>query len=66
MTVDHYYVQDLSDQVFLIRECLSEGGKQGPNDRIVHSFNMRYDAYNYVKSINEEHRKLAEEVKSEK
>jgi len=51
MMVDRYYVQRLTEQVFLIRECLSADGKPGSNDRIVRSFDIRHDAYMYADSV---------------
>ena len=60
MTEDRYYVQHLTDQVFLIRERLSADGKPGPNDRIIRAFDVRHDAYMYVGSVNKRQRKLDE------
>ncbi len=57
---DRYYVQRLTEQVFLIRERLSAEGGPGPDDRIVRSFDVRHDAYQYVGSVNERQRKLDE------
>ena len=60
MMVDRYYVQRLTEQVFLIRECLSADGKPGSNDRIVRSFDIRHNAYMYADSVNDKQRKLDE------
>jgi len=60
MMEDRYYVQRLSEQIFLIRERVSADGKPGPDDRIVRSFDVRNDAYLYVDSMNERQRKLDE------
>ncbi len=60
MTEDRYYVQSLTEQVFLVRERVSTDGKPGPNDRIVRSFDVRHDAYMYVGNLNEKQRKLDE------
>ena len=57
MMEDRYYVQRLSEQIFLIRECMSADGKPGPDDRIVRSFDVRNDAYLYVDSVNKRQRK---------
>ncbi len=38
MIQDCYYVQGLTDQIFLVRERMSANGEQGPDDRIVKSF----------------------------
>jgi hypothetical protein len=61
MKEDRYYVQRLTEQVFLIRERLSANGAQGPDDRIVRSFDVRHDAYAYADSVNEKQRKLDED-----
>jgi hypothetical protein len=60
MMEDRYYVQRLTEQVFLIRECQSADGEPGPDDRIVRSFVVRHDAYVYVDTINEKQKKLDE------
>ena len=57
---DRYYVQRLTEQVFVIRERISSDGEPGPNDRIVRSFDVRHDAYVYADSENEKQRKLDE------
>jgi hypothetical protein len=57
-TEDRYYVQRLTEQVFVIRERVSADGEPGPNDRIARSFDMRHDAYVFVDSVNELQRKL--------
>jgi len=49
---NRYYVQDLTEQVFLVRECESVDGGPGPNDRIVRSFAIRADAYAHVNTLN--------------
>lgn len=48
-----YYVQRLTEQVFLIRERKTADGESGPDDRIVRSFVFRHDAYMYVDTMNE-------------
>jgi hypothetical protein len=48
-----YYVQSLTEHVFVVRRCLSEEGKPGSDDRIVRSFDIRYDASNYANSMND-------------
>ena len=60
MMEDRYYVQHLTEQIFLIRECMSADGGPGPDDRIVRSFDVRHDAYMYADSVNERQRKLDE------
>jgi hypothetical protein len=53
MKEGRYYVQALTDHIFLVRECQSTNGKPGSDDTIVKSFNFRYDAYHYANSKNE-------------
>ena len=60
MMEDRYYVQRLTEQVFLIRERKTVDGESGPDDRIVRSFVFRHDAYQYVDSMNEKQKKLDE------
>jgi hypothetical protein len=60
MMEDRYYVQRLTEQVFLIRERTSADGKPGPDDRIVRSFVFRQDAYMFVDTVNEKQKKLDE------
>lgn len=58
---DRYYVQHLTEQVFLIRECLSVDGKPGPGDRLVRAFDVRHDADLYARDVNERQRMLDEQ-----
>ena len=60
MMEDRYYVQRLTEQVFLIRERKTVDEEPGPDDRIVRSFVFRHDAYRYVDSMNEKQKKLDE------
>ena len=60
MMEDRYYVQRLTEQVFLIRERQSSDGESGSDDRIVRSFVFRHDAYMYVDTMNEKQKKLDE------
>jgi len=57
---DRYYVQRLTEQVFLIRERKSAEEGPGPDDRIVRSFVFRHDAYMYADTVNKEQKKLDE------
>ncbi len=50
---NRYYVQHLTEQVFVVRERMSISGTPGPDDRIVRSFDVLHDAYMYVSSLNE-------------
>lgn len=51
---DHYYVQALTESIFVVRKCLSTEGEPGPDDRIVRSFNGHHDASQYARSMNDE------------
>ena len=57
---DRYYVQRLTEQVFLIRERKSADEGPGPDDRIVRSFVFRHDAYMYADTVNNKQKKLDE------
>lgn len=57
---NRYYVQCLTDQVFVIRERVSPDEGAGSADRIVRSFDVRHDAFMYVDNMNEQQRKLDE------
>jgi hypothetical protein len=59
---DRYYVQRLTEQIFLIRERTSADGKPGPDDRIVRSFSIRHDAYMYADSVNNKQKELDEHL----
>jgi hypothetical protein len=58
MMEDRYYVQHLSEQVFLIRERMSADQEPGPDDHIIRSFDIRFDAYTYADNANIMQRKL--------
>ena len=58
---DRYYVQRLTEQIFLVRERLSADREPGPDDRIVRSFDIRHDAYMYADGMNDAQRKLDEQ-----
>lgn len=59
MIDNRYYVQHLTEQIFLVRERASEDAP-GSDDRIVRSFEVRHDAYVYADNVNEAQRKLDE------
>ncbi len=59
MKENHYYVQFLTEQIFLVRESLSANGEPGPDDPIVRSFDVRHDAYSYASSMNDGQNKPA-------
>lgn len=65
VTEESYYVQRLTEQVFVIREHVSGDGEPRPADRIVKSFDMSHDAYVYVDMLNEKQRKLDAEKRAE-
>lgn len=58
---DRYYVQRLTDQIYLVRERLTVDEGPGPNDHIIRSFDIRHDAYTYADSVNTKQRKLDEQ-----
>ena len=60
MMEDRYYVQRLTEQVFLIRERKSAEEGPGPDDRIVRSFVFRHDAYMYADTVNKKQKQLDE------
>jgi hypothetical protein len=61
MMADRYYVQRLTEQIYLIRECKSTDGEPGTDDPIVRSFTVRHDAEMYAKRVNDQQRKLDEQ-----
>lgn len=61
MMDDRYYVQRITEQVFLIRERTSSKAEMGPDDRIVRSFDVRHDANIFAENMNEKQRKLDEQ-----
>lgn len=60
MRGNHYYVQHLTEYIFLIRERMTGDGEPGPNDRIVQSFADHDDAYRSVSEMNDRRRQLDE------
>ena len=59
---DRYYVQRLTEQIFLVRERTSADGEPGPDDHIVRSFDVRHDAYMYADSVNKKQKELDEHL----
>ena len=59
---DRYYVQRLTEQIFLVRERMSADVEPGPDDRIVRSFDVRHDAYMYADSMNNKQKELDEQL----
>lgn len=58
MREERYYVQRLTEQVYVVRERLAAGEESGSDDRIVRSFNVGQDAYRYADTMNERQREL--------
>ncbi len=58
VTEERYYVQRITEQVFVIRERASDDKRPGPADHIVKSFDTRHDAYTHLDLLNEKQRKL--------
>jgi hypothetical protein len=48
-----YYVQHLTEQIFVVRERLLDDGAARADDRIVRSFQIGHDAYQYASSMND-------------
>lgn len=61
MKEDRYYIQRLSEQIFVIRERLSADEGPAADDRIVRSFTIGHDASQYADNINAKQRKLDEQ-----
>ena len=57
-TQDRYYVQSITEQIFVIREREAVEGEAGSKDRIVKSFDTRHDAYAHLDRLNAQQRKL--------
>lgn len=52
MLKDRYYVQHISNQLFLVRERMMESPDTVVNDRLIRSFETRFDAYEYADTMN--------------
>ena len=66
VTEERYYVQKVTEQIFVIRERVSEQEEPKHNTRIIKSFDMSHDAYVYVDMLNEKQRKLDAEKGEER
>lgn len=53
MREGRYYVQSLTEHIFLVRQHLPGEGKPGPDDPIIRSFDIRHDASSYADSMND-------------
>jgi len=58
---NRYYVQRVTEQVFVIRERSSLDKEPGTDDRFARAFSIRHDADQYVLSMNEKQRQLDEQ-----
>jgi len=63
MLEDRYYVQQLTEQIFLVRQRKAVEEEPGPDDRLVRAFDMRHDADIFVENANNQQRKLDEQDK---
>lgn len=54
---NRFYVQHLTEQIFLVRECQRTDGIPGADDLIVRSFLAGHDAFQYAERLNESQRK---------
>lgn len=59
-TEDRYYVKQLTEQIFLVRERVLANEGPRSDDRIVRSFDIRHDAYMFAESMNDKQKKLDE------
>ncbi len=63
---NRYYVQHLTEQIFLVRERVSADGAPGSDDRIVRSFDVLRDAHMYASSLNDGQSKLHDAATTER
>ena len=66
LTEERYYVQKITEQIFVIRDRVPNTTEVEHNARIIKSFDMSHDAYVYVDMLNEKQRKLDAEKKEER
>ncbi len=66
VTEDRYYVQKITEQIFVIRDRVPADDEAEHNARIIKSFDMGHDAYVYVDMLNEKQRKLDAEKREER
>jgi hypothetical protein len=50
---NRYYVQHLTEQIFLVRACRRPDAVRGSDDPIVRSFLVGHDAFQYAERLNE-------------
>ncbi len=66
MAEERYYVQKITEQIFVVRERVPEHEELEHNTHIIKSFDMGHDAYVYVDMLNAKQRKLDAEKKEER
>ena len=66
VTEERYYVQKITEQIFVIRDRVPADDEMEHNARIIKSFDMGHDAYVYVDMLNEKQRKLDAEKREER
>jgi len=66
VTEERYYVQKITEQIFVIRDRVPADVETEHNARIIKSFDMGHDAYVYVDMLNEKQRKLDAEKREER
>ncbi len=65
VTEERYYVQKITEQIFVIRDRFPEHEEPEHHTRIIKSFNVGHDAYAYVEKLNEKLGKLDSEKREE-
>ncbi len=66
VTEERYYVQKITEQIFVIRDRVPADDEAEHNARIIKSFDMGHDAYVYVDMLNEKQRKLDTEKREDR
>ena len=66
MTEERYYVQKITEQIFVVRERVPEHEALEHGTHIIKSFDMSHDAYVYVDMLNAKQRKLDAEKRDER
>jgi len=66
VTEERYYVQKITEQIFVVRERVPESEEVEHTTHIVKSFDMGHDAYVYVDMLNEKQRKLDAATREER
>ncbi len=63
---ERYYVQKITDQIYVIRDRAPGDQESEPAARIIKSFDMAHDAYVYVDMLNVKQRKIGVEKGEER